>query len=153
MKFEIKNRWNGNVQFVAEIDAPETASIFHKIGKAVKWAFANSANLSGANLSAAKTPHVPPVVNLDGRILTAIEAGGELKMDSWHQCETTHCRAGWAVALSPVGKTLESIFGTNVAGALIYNASYPDQKVPNFFASNEAAMTDIKARAAQFTAV
>jgi hypothetical protein len=53
MKFEIKNRWSGNVQFTAEIEANETTSIWIKIGLAVKWAISNSANLSGANLSGA----------------------------------------------------------------------------------------------------
>jgi uncharacterized protein YjbI with pentapeptide repeats len=106
------------------------------------------ANLTRANLSDANTPFVPPVEDLDGKILAAIKKGGTLKMDNWHICETTHCRAGWAITISPVGRTLESIFGSSVAGALIYSASYPKMKVPDFHATNEAAMDDIKARAA-----
>ena len=50
MKYEIKNRWTGNVQFVAEIDCNETASIGVKIGLAVKWAIENRAVLRGAVL-------------------------------------------------------------------------------------------------------
>jgi hypothetical protein len=53
MQFEIKNRWTGNVQFVAEIDCKEDAPILLRLGLAVKWAVENKANLSGANLSGA----------------------------------------------------------------------------------------------------
>jgi hypothetical protein len=68
-------------------------------------------------------------------------------MDQWHTCETTHCRAGWAIHLAGVaGKVLEHCCGSNVAGALIHIASSPalEGKVPNFFASNEAALADIR---------
>ncbi len=53
IKFEIKNRWTGDIQFVAEIEADENATLGFKVGLAVKWALGNSANLSGANLSGA----------------------------------------------------------------------------------------------------
>lgn len=62
--------------------------------------------------------------------------------------ETTHCRAGWAVTLCPKGKEMESRMGTETAATLIYLASYPEMRIPDFYASNEAALADIKARAA-----
>jgi hypothetical protein len=53
MKFEIKNRWTQAIQFTAEIECDDSATLSFKIGLAVKWAFKNSANLSGADLSGA----------------------------------------------------------------------------------------------------
>ena len=53
MRFEIKNRWSGDVQFVAEIECDENASRSVKIGLAVQWGKASDANLYGANLRGA----------------------------------------------------------------------------------------------------
>jgi len=53
MKFEIKNKFTGAVQFTAEIEADENTSTSLKIGLAVKWAIKSRANLSGADLSGA----------------------------------------------------------------------------------------------------
>ena len=53
-------------------------------------------------------PEVPVVENLDAKILAAIDAGGSLDMGAWHTCQTTHCRAGWAIVLAgEKGKELE----------------------------------------------
>jgi len=53
MKFEIKNRWTGAVQFTAEIDCSGDASTSVKIGLIVTCAINSGAFLSGANLSGA----------------------------------------------------------------------------------------------------
>lgn len=80
----------------------------------------------------------------------AIEAGGTLDMGSWHACETTHCRAGWAITLAgEAGAKLESEVGPAAAGALIYAKSCPDKPIPNFYASTKDALADIKARAGE----
>ena len=50
MKYEIKNRFSGEIQFIAEIDCDENTEKSIKIGLAVKWAIENKANLSEANL-------------------------------------------------------------------------------------------------------
>ncbi len=50
MKFEVKNRSTGSVQFTAEIQCDETESYPVKLGLAIKWGFANSADLRGADL-------------------------------------------------------------------------------------------------------
>ena len=50
MKFEIKNRWTGNVQFTAEIDCDESVVSSVKIGLAVKWGLANGGDLNGGDL-------------------------------------------------------------------------------------------------------
>jgi uncharacterized protein YjbI with pentapeptide repeats len=110
-------------------------------------AYLRGADLSGAYLSGAylSGANIPTVENIDAKILAEIEAGGKLDMRLWHTCETTHCRAGWAIALAgKPGKELEEKVGSNAAGALIYAASRPGLPVPNFFATDEEAMADIR---------
>jgi len=51
MKFDVLNRYTGNVQFTAEIEAEETSSFGVRLGLAVKWAIKYGADFSGANLS------------------------------------------------------------------------------------------------------
>ena len=96
-------------------------------------------------------PTVPIVEQLDKKILQAITSGGgKLEMGSWHSCETTHCRAGWAIHLAgEAGKALEDEYGSQRAGWMIYRAS--TGRVPHFFATNERALEDIKQCAAQQT--
>ena len=109
------------------------------------------ADLSGANLSRAVERYAK-VSSLHRRILAAIDAGGKLNMGYWHTCETTHCRAGWAIHLAgPAGEMLEACMGPVVAGALIHIASCPqlEGKVPDFYnQDNEAVLDDIKRLAA-----
>jgi hypothetical protein len=111
----------------------------------------SEANLSEANLSGTLgLPLAPAIPSIDAAILAAIEAGGALDMRTWHTCATTHCRAGWAIALAgDAGRDLESQFGPGTAGALIYAASRPGIPVPNFFANNDSALTDMRTFAAK----
>jgi hypothetical protein len=53
MKFNIINRFSGEVQFTAEICCEDDVSIPHKICLAIEWAVNNDADLSCANLSCA----------------------------------------------------------------------------------------------------
>ena len=53
MKFDIKTRWSGDVQFVAEIHCDDDVGYALKVGLAVKWALKNSANLRSADLRSA----------------------------------------------------------------------------------------------------
>jgi hypothetical protein len=106
-------------------------------------------SLRGADLYGANLPTAVVVKNIDSAILAAIQAPGcSLNMDTWHICDTTHCRAGWAIHLAgPSGKVLEDVYGPSVAGALIYAASSPGNIIPDFHCSNDAAIADLKARA------
>jgi uncharacterized protein YjbI with pentapeptide repeats len=114
----------------------------------LRYANLRDADLSYANLRDAKGVTAPVIPNLDDAILAAVESGGKLEMGSWHSCNTTHCRAGWAIHLAGVaGCALEDRIGPSAAGALIYHAS--TGRVPDFFASNEDAMADIRASAAK----
>jgi hypothetical protein len=53
LKFDVLNRWSGEVQFSAEIGCPADALPSVKLGLAVKWAVKNGANLGGADLGGA----------------------------------------------------------------------------------------------------
>ena len=108
-------------------------------------------NQERAEKARQRHPEVPVVPDLDRKILAAIDGGmGGLNMSTWHSCETTHCRAGWAVHLAgEAGYALEKALGgsTQRAGTLIYKCSVG--YVPHFFASNDAAMADMRRRAAE----
>jgi hypothetical protein len=90
-------------------------------------------------------PEVPVVEDLDAKILAAITTGGgSLDMGVWHSCETTHCRAGWAIHLAgKAGYDLEKKLGDPAAaGRAIYRAS--SGRSPHFYAKDAAALADIK---------
>ena len=95
---------------------------------------------------------VPILKNPYTKILAAVTSIGKLEMSNWHTCETTHCLGGWTCFLSPGGKEFEKLFcSTGDAAAQILRASRPDAPLPNFTASNEAAMAFLEARAAEET--
>src|ERR1051326_7596040 len=113
-------------------------------GAVLADAVLTDAVLTGAVLADAAIPVVP---DIDATIYAAITDGkGELQMGAWHTCETTHCRAGWAITLAgEAGRKLEKRYGPAAAGALIYAKSRPGVPIPNFYAGDEAALADIKA--------
>ena len=99
------------------------------------------------NIADAIVKGVPVLEKPYTKILAAIEAGG-LNMDQWHTCKTTHCVGGWTCVLAPGGKEFEKLFpSTGDAAAQILRKSRPDAPLPNFVASDEAAMAFIRARA------
>lgn len=53
MKFEVRNRFSGAIQFTADIECDESASLSVKLGLAVQWAYKSGADLNGADLSSA----------------------------------------------------------------------------------------------------
>ena len=148
---QIRHRWTRHVMWegaastiaeaaLAAIRAGADLSGADLGGANLRWADLRWAELRGAKLGA-----VPVVPHLDAAILAAIEAGGQLNMRAWHSCATTHCRAGWAITLArDAGKALEDALGPCAAGALIYAASRPHRPVPNFYASNEEALADLR---------
>lgn len=88
---------------------------------------------------------IPMVKGIDRVILARLYSGKyELNMDHWHLCETTHCRAGWAIHLAgEEGYALEERYGTETAAAMIYAASRPEVAVPDFYGTTTAAWEDI----------
>jgi len=77
-------------------------------------------------------------------------------MDTWHAdnskndkgeyCGTTHCRAGWVIALAgKSGVEMESIFGTENAAMQIYSKSSSIKVSPaQFYKNNDDAFEDIE---------
>ena len=105
----------------------------------------SGANLLGADFSDVDVPVIP---DIDATILAAIEVpGAALNMSAWHTCETSHCRAGWAIHLAgDAGYALEERLGPSAAGALIYAAS-GSHPVPEWNVTDEDALEDLRFRA------
>lgn len=106
-------------------------------GASLKFADFSEANILGTKFDA----QIPKVEKLHSRLLEV-----DVDMFTWHTCDTTHCRAGWAIHLAgEEGYALERKYGPNVAGALITINSCPELngQVPNWFATDKEARTDI----------
>lgn len=113
------------------------------------------ANLAGAigidpdkakEAAAEEPPEVPVIPRIHSTLLEAIKRTGcALDMNTWHTCETTHCRAGWVVHLAgEAGKKLKDKVGTPRAASMIYRKSDPGCRVPHWFATTDRAMADIE---------
>jgi hypothetical protein len=119
-------------------------------GAVLRGADLSDADLSDADLRGADW--LPRIPNIHQSIYNAAREEGALDMASWHRngyCGTTHCRAGWAVVLAGEGgRVLEGIYGTNAAAALIYQASDSKlERIPNWIASNQDALDDMRVKA------
>lgn len=89
---------------------------------------------------------MPVVENIHSKILEVVSEPGTLRMDTWHTCDTTHCRAGWAVHLAgEAGYELEGKTSTQFAAMQIFKASSKIRVSPvRFFESDRIAMEDIQ---------
>jgi uncharacterized protein YjbI with pentapeptide repeats len=131
-------------------------------GANMKGVILMDANLTGV----IGLPTVPIIPDLDGQILALItdydgtvrlgkmrdeeEAAAEnrLEMSVWNTCKTTHCRGGWAITLAgDEGNRLRKKYGTCLTAVLLYHAAYPTLPLPDFYATNEEALEDIRQRA------
>jgi uncharacterized protein YjbI with pentapeptide repeats len=119
-------------------------------GATLSGADLSGATLRGADLSDATLRGalngVPKIKNIHKSVYEAASKPNALDMSSWHSCETTHCRAGWVIALTgEAGYAMEHCLGTPAAAALIYMASDSKlEKIPNFYADNESSLADMK---------
>jgi hypothetical protein len=85
-----------------------------------------------------------PVAHLDAKISELIGGKFTLEMGQYHTCETTHCRAGFAIiAAGERGLELERKLGSDTAGRIIYVSSRPGIPCPDFYCDNETALSDI----------
>ena len=97
-----------------------------------------------ARIEKLRSLQVPIVPDLDRKMYEATSKPGALQMSTWHTCGTTHCRGGWAVTFAgEAGKALEDALGTEAAARYIYEAS-TGRPAPNFYATDEDALEDIK---------
>jgi hypothetical protein len=89
---------------------------------------------------------IPVISNIHEKVLAAVSAENALEMKRVHTCETTHCRAGWVIALAgKEGFELEEKTSWQFAANAIYHASSKiEVGMMQFFKSNDEAMADIK---------
>jgi len=93
---------------------------------------------------------IPKIENIHHRIYEAASRPAALNMSAWHTCEKTHCRAGWAVALTgKEGEALEQFYNTELAAMLIYRESGYTIHPARFLDDNDVALADMKALAEQ----
>jgi hypothetical protein len=120
-------------------------------GADLSGAVLSDADLRGADLSGAVLSDAPIIPDIHRRVYEAASQPGALDMGDWHTCDTTHCRAGWVVALAgEEGQKLEDEIGTAGAATLIYLASDPKlDRFPNFYTNNAEALADMKRLAEQ----
>jgi Pentapeptide repeats (8 copies) len=106
----------------------------------------SGAVLSGAVLRNAGLDGIPLISNIHQSVYEAASQPKALDMGAWHKCETTHCRAGWVIALAgPAGRALEWAMGTPAAAAVIYLRNDPKiERIPNFYADNQTALEDMR---------
>ncbi|MGA1770579.1 MAG: pentapeptide repeat-containing protein, partial [Steroidobacteraceae bacterium] len=97
----------------------------------------SDADLSGANLSGAKGLRIAAdALQRLQAVATAALLPGALTMETWHQCETTHCIAGWAIhQAGEPGRLLQSLLGPEVAGLMLLG---PEAHSHFFDSANEA---------------
>lgn len=144
--FKILNRWSDKVIFEKETDSLRLcveAAVESRVS--LSGAVLRDAVLSGAVLSDDQLKGVPKIRNIHQRVYEAASPAGALNMSAWHSCDTTHCRAGWVTHLcGDAGAALEWAMGTPGAAAMIYLASDPNlERIPNFYAGNDAALADM----------
>jgi hypothetical protein len=96
------------------------------------------------------------IEDIHTKVFEAVSKPGALDMGDWHRdkalneegayCGTTHCRAGWVVALAGrAGRALELFHDTPLAAQLIYAASSPHKvSPPRFYETNAVAMEDMR---------
>ena len=120
MKFEVKNRFTGEVQFTAEIEAVDDASTSVKLGLAVKWAFKARAYLDGANLDGANLAGA----NLAGAYLAGANLDGA-NLDGANLDGANLARANLDGAyLARANLARANLDGANLDGANLDGASY-----------------------------
>jgi hypothetical protein len=95
-------------------------------------------------------PPIPKIENINQQVYAAATAKStSLQMNTWHTCDTSHCRAGWVVHLAgEPGYALERFFNTALAAQLIYRESGAPINPGRFYDTNEEALADMK-RAAE----
>jgi hypothetical protein len=90
-------------------------------------------------------PPIPRIEDIHAKIYAATSQPDALKMDQWHTCGTTHCRAGWVVHLAgEAGYALERFHNTALAAQLIYRESGYAINPGRFYDSNADALDDMK---------
>jgi hypothetical protein len=93
---------------------------------------------------------VPVVKDLASRILQIVESGkGQLEMDDYHTCESTHCIAGWTTHLAGKrAKVLEEELFCDVAAAAIWLKTYGSYPSFSHLVEHDEALDSLRRFAA-----
>ena len=119
MEFEVKNRFSGEAQFVAEIDCAEDMPLSIKLGLAVKWAIKTGADLADANLAGAYLADA----NLAGAYLAGADLG-DANLGDANLAGAYLARANLARAyLSRADLARAYLAGANLARAYLADAN------------------------------
>ena len=88
---------------------------------------------------------IPVIADIHKKIYEAVSQPKALDMRAFHICETTHCRACWAIHLAgKEGYDLEAKTSSVFAAMQIYKASGYLINPCRFFDSNADALADMK---------
>ena len=88
---------------------------------------------------------IPVIDDIHAKIFAAASQPNALDMGTFHTCDTTHCRAGWAIHLAgEAGYALEDQTDSVFAAMQIYKASGYLISPVRFYDSDEEAMEDMK---------
>lgn len=88
--------------------------------------------------------NIPVIEDIHRKVYEAASKPSALNMAEVHACETTHCRAGWAVHLAgEAGYELEKKTSWLFAAQQIYKASGYQISPCRFYDSNADAMADM----------
>jgi len=123
IKFDVFNRFSGEVQFTAEIEASDTALSSVKLGLAVRWAVKNRANLYGANLSGANLS----CANLSGAYLSGANLSGANL---------------YGANLSSANLSGAYLSGANLSGANLYGANLSGANLSGAYLSGANGVND-----------
>lgn len=106
IKFDVLNRFSGEIQFSAEIDCGEDAERSIKLRLAVQWALRNSANLRGANLSSANLRGANlSYANLrDANLSDANLSGADLRYANLSDANLSYANLSYADLRGAVGE-------------------------------------------------
>ena len=130
IKHEIKNSYTGDVQFTAEVECEESASLGVKRGLAVRWAIKNGAKLSGANLSGAilssaklscaKLSYADlSYADLSGAVLSSAKLSYANLSDANLSDAVLSSADLFGADLSSAGLSSANLYGANLYGAAI----------------------------------
>ena len=124
MKFAIKNRWSGKVQFEATIKVKAADPDSLKTALAVKWAIQNGANLSGADLRGADLSGA----NLRGADLYGADlsganlSGANLRVANLYGADLRVANL-YGADLRGANLSGADLRGANLSGANLYSAN------------------------------
>jgi len=138
IKFDVFNRFSGEVQFTAEIEASDTALSSVKLGLAVRWAVKNRANLSGAYLSGANLSGA----NLYGANLSGVNLSRANLSGAYLSGANLSGANLYGANLSGANLSGAYLSGANLSGANLYGANLSGANLSGAYLSGANGVND-----------